>query len=373
MAPVDDAVNIVWNRLSEPRMAPYLRKTGGDRRDALAVYEWSARTAAAAFEDVGHLEVLLRNALDECLREHVRESECGIPWFLLPTPGGEHVAEAVQVVRERLRKQKQESRDQIVAGLTFGFWSGLLGTRYEELWRECLYRAFPNASGRRKEVSVELDGVRKFRNRLAHHDSMLSVDVPFEARRIFTLARYIDHDVADWLEQRSRVLKVYGERPVDIEDTVVVAARNAWPLYEYCRAYVCQAGRTFRQVERVAFYTDREIKPDVPKVVHRRDHVEWTPENAAHLRASPDRNDRKIAEVIEKSRAEGWTEGRYQVFLLSHGRDPDHRRLAACLPHDGAGRGAGYTQRQRYTSLHSLETATTTRDLLGSPPEGVSD
>jgi hypothetical protein len=262
---VDDNVQAVWSMLSEPRMAPYLRITGNDQLEALGLYEWSTRTSAAAFEDIGHLEVLFRNALDRQLREYFREEKCGIPWFLLPTPGGEHVAEAVATVRERLRPLGKESRHQIVAGLSFGFWSGLLGSRYEELWRDCIHRAFPHSSGRRKQVSAAMERARKFRNRLAHHDSMINVDVPFEIRHIIELASFIDKDAANWLERRSTTMTVYGERPTAIEDTVVVAARNAWALYENVYAYVWQPARAFRTVERIAFYADREIKRDVPK------------------------------------------------------------------------------------------------------------
>lgn len=362
MPPVEVDSSVVWNMLSEPRMAPYLRSADGDKAKALALYEWSARTSSAAFEVVGHFEVLLRNAIDRCLRDYFREEQCGIPWFLLPTPGGEHVAEAVNVVRERLRPLHKESRHQIVAGLSFGFWSGLLGTKYEDLWRECLRRAFPHSSGKRKQVAVAIERVRKFRNRLAHHDSTINVDVPFEIRQVIELASFIDQDAAEWLQRCSNVMDVYAQRPVKVEDTVVVAAKHAWPLYEECRAYVCQAGRAFRPVERIAFYADREIKQDVPAVMHRRDNVEWTAEEAGRLQASDNRYDRKIANVINASSAT-WSDGRYQVFLLTSPGDPNHRRLAAGLPHEGPGRGSAFVQGQRYVSLHSLETATTTGGL----------
>jgi hypothetical protein len=364
MPPVEVDVSVVWNMLSEPRMAPYLKSAAGDMGNALALYEWSTRTSSASFEVVGHLEVLLRNALDRCLREHYREDQCGIPWFLLPTPGEEHVAEAVTAVRARLRPLRKESRHQIIAGLSFGFWSGILGARYEELWRECLHRAFPNSSGRRKQVAVALERVRKFRNRLAHHDSIINVDVPFEIRQVIELASYIDRDAAKWLQQCSNVMEVYAQRPIKVEDTVVVPARYAWTLYEEIRAYVCQAGRAFRPIDRIAFYADREIKQDVPVVLHRRDNVEWTAEEADRLRVSENRYDRKIANVIDVStKTEMWKAGRYQVFLLTSPGDPAHRRLAAALSHDGTGKGSAFVQRQRYVSLHSLETAATTADL----------
>jgi hypothetical protein len=365
----------VWNALSEPRMAPYLTITSSQHH-ALQLYAWNAKTASSAFEMVGHLEVLLRNAIDECLREHFREAERGIPWFFLPLAGGEHVSKALSDVRSRLQEQERssarhgirqstrDSRHQIVAGMSFGFWSGMLGPKYEELWRACIHRAFPHSSGKRSDVSAALERVRKFRNRLAHHDSMLNVDVPFEVRHILQVARYIDAEAAAWIEECTAVMSTYAKRPgVTPEDTVVVAAREAWPLYEGgCHAYVCQPGRAFRDVSRLAFYDDREVKQHVPKIRHRRDNVEWTEEEAQRL-DSGDRLDRKVAAVIRHSLALGWA-GRSQVFLLTGPGDPDHRELGSPLGHQGR---SAFTRRQRYVSLHRLETAKTTADLLVRP------
>jgi len=192
---------------------------------------------------------------------------------------------------------------------------------------------------------------------------MVNVDVPFEIRQVVELAGFIDPAAARWLEQCSRAMDVYRERPVTIEDTVVVPAPDAWPLYEGHRAYVCQAARAFRPVERMAFYADRQIMSDVPRIQHRRDDVAWTDEEAARLERSSDRFDRRIARLIPAARQAGWTGGRYQVFLLSAPGDPRHRSLRQPIPHLATGRGSAFVQRQRYVSLHALETADTTADL----------
>lgn len=339
---VEIDASAVCGMLSVPRMTPYLDGVAGDERAALALYEWSARMSSAAFVVVGHLEVLLRNALDRCLRDYHREEYCGIPWFLMPSAGGIQVSEAVDVVRERLRPQGKETRDQVIAGLSFGFWSGLLGPKYEELWRNCLHRVFPHGSGRRSQISSALERVRTFRNRLAHHDSMIKVDIPFELRHVVQLAGYISKDASQWLmRSQDEAMAVYAQRPHVLVDTVVVPAKDAWPLYENCRAYVCQAGRAFRVFDRVAFYTDREIKPDVPGVLHRRDNVEWTHEEAERLARSDGRYDRKIAKVIAMTRSASWSSGRYQVFLLTQPGDSRHRRLPAAIVHKGHRHGLG--------------------------------
>jgi hypothetical protein len=297
--------------LPAPRLAPYVKAASGDPSVALSLYEWSSRMASAAFEDVGHLEVLFRETLDRALQAHYRESDVGIPWFLLPTPGGEQVVAAIDIVRARLRAQGRETRDQIVAGLSFGFWSGIVGPKYDDL------------------------------------------------------AGFIHPDAKSWLETFSRAMDVYAQRPAPAQDTVVVPARDAWPFYEEHKAYVCQPGRSFRPVERIAFYADQEIKPDVPRISHRRDDVEWTEAAASRLEGSDNRDDRKIATIIQKTLADGWTEGSRQVFLLSRRGDASHRALVSALPHETGGRGSAFVQRQRYVSLHALEIAQSTRDLVG--------
>ncbi|WP_280181221.1 hypothetical protein [Nocardia farcinica] len=102
---VDHSAGPVWDLLSEPRMAPYVADADGDRAAALALYCWSSRTVAASFEVLGHLEVLVRNALDAVLREHFSEAERGIPWFMLPI--NENVSAAVETTRGRLREQNR--------------------------------------------------------------------------------------------------------------------------------------------------------------------------------------------------------------------------------------------------------------------------
>lgn len=318
---------------------------------------------SAAYELIAHVEVFLRNAIDRALAQRYRDAECGIPWLLREPPLDADAMRRVTEVRDRLRAQQRESRHQIIAGLSFGFWSGMLGAKYEEEWRQSLRHAFPGGDGTRKRASVLVEAVRKFRNRLAHHDSVLGLDIPFEVQRVHALAALLGSEPAAWLRAADRTPDVYRERPVTTIDTAVVAARHAWPLYEQERAYVCQAGRWFRPVARLAFYTDREIKADVPLIRHRRDNVVWTEDHAVELSAGS-REDRKIAAVIRASRREEWTEGVYQVFLLTRPGDADHRVLPSALPHRTSGRGSAFTQRQRYVSLHALETATTTADLV---------
>lgn len=48
--------------LGSPRFQRYVDLAGGDRGDALALYEWNASLSAALLKDFSHFEVALRNA-----------------------------------------------------------------------------------------------------------------------------------------------------------------------------------------------------------------------------------------------------------------------------------------------------------------------
>src|SRR5664280_2439179 len=57
------------SRFSEARLAPYEDAAKLDAGLALALYDWNMQVSGAFYEDLGAFEVLLRNALDERLRE----------------------------------------------------------------------------------------------------------------------------------------------------------------------------------------------------------------------------------------------------------------------------------------------------------------
>jgi hypothetical protein len=159
---------------------------------------------------------------------------------------------------------------------------------------------------------------------------------------------------------------IHKRRPVTPIDTLIVPARDAWTLYQTNKAYVCPAGRNFRPCKYMAFYADKEIKPDVARILHRRDNVTWTVTEASRLAALTGdeyKNDRKIAAVIACCLGNGWAPGRYQVFLLSSPGSPEHVKLGSPVPHLPTGRGKAFVQRHRYVSHHTLRSAKDTSEV----------
>jgi hypothetical protein len=151
------------------------------------------------------------------------------------------------------------------------------------------------------------------------------------------------------------------------DDTVVVAARAAWPEYQRLAAYVCQPSRSFKAGLRYfGFYAEGVIQPLIPLILERQVAVPFTHAEAAARRASGGMLIASLIETLlaEESRTEGQA---YDVLLLTPGDDPRTTRLQAPITNDtvtSSGKPWGWTLSQRYTSLDKLTSGATRTSQL---------
>lgn len=350
------------NLVSTPRMQPYLDEARGDQKAARALYLWAEELAAAAFELLAHFEVGFRNAIDRELAT-IFETPGKVPWLLSRSSLlGDEIREVVEDTRDSLPSEHRDLRGQIIANLHFGFWTRMLGTKHDELWREGLSKAFPRAVSR-KDLSATVEGIRNFRNRIAHHDSVLELDVTFEAERIFQAARSIAPLFEEFLRKIDRLTPLARKRPTEPQDTVLVPGFQEWELYTKTGVYLCQPGRTFRPVKWIAFYVDRTVKEELPFIKERRDNVPFTTDEIKRLKGEKTPESRKIAKAIEHLLEHGWAQnsnspkkrevgGRYQVFVLTSDEEVQphglHKRLAVEIRNYESGKGSAWVTKQRY-------------------------
>jgi len=141
------------------------------------------------------LEVTLRNRVDEALSR-----QFGADW-LDPDRGLLRPREMEKVMESRKtlkRYKKVVTRDGMIAELNFGFWVFLFSRKYDDaeraFWRRALYRLFPGE--RRRDVHDTLQGIRKIRNRLAHHER---IHHPEKARgAMMHTLRTLCAEMANW-------------------------------------------------------------------------------------------------------------------------------------------------------------------------------
>ena len=67
-------------RLTEERLESYLTATGGEVAASIRLYDWNAFAGASLLADLGRLEVLFRNAVDQSLRDYGDSRGWPEPW-----------------------------------------------------------------------------------------------------------------------------------------------------------------------------------------------------------------------------------------------------------------------------------------------------
>ena len=146
------------------------------------------------------------------------------------------------------------------------------------------------------------------------------------------------------------------------DDTVIVAARSAWPFYKETAAYVCQPNRAFRDgLTHLGFYSDGAVQPLVPRIIRHIPTMSFTMEEAERRAGD---GEATVAESIETALKNGTrVEGEaYVVFLLSDAEAADTVKLASPIVNDtktASGKTWAWTLGQRYTSLERLTSGVT--------------
>jgi hypothetical protein len=185
----------------------YLALTNGDLAQAITLYEKNMRLAEAFYSPLQCLEVTMRNKL------YVQLSNVyGAQWFRYGmAPLDIDSRQSVTEAQDALAGTNYAPGD-VVAKLRFAFWVGLIGKRYDgTLWRKALYRAFLAGGGRpRKEVHGRFNAIRRFRNRVAHHEPIFNRPVAQFHAEIIEATRWMCPHTAAWSLHHSRFATVFA-------------------------------------------------------------------------------------------------------------------------------------------------------------------
>lgn len=216
--------------LSAPRLERYLAATAGDRARALELYDWNARISAAVLRDLAHFEVALRNAYDIALTAAT-------------PPGQTHWTFAAEAVFPPVYRTKRASgqpsqrtdinrkpRDildaavqaaggrstpsgKVIANLTFGFWRYLSSKAHEKsLWVPYLHTAF-GAKTNRSDVDARVGRLHELRNRVAHHEPLLSTNLPAALQDALWITERIDPAIAQYILSSTDIPSLNASRP----------------------------------------------------------------------------------------------------------------------------------------------------------------
>jgi hypothetical protein len=212
----------VRTAIGADRLSAYDTAVGEDHARAVDLYGWNTAVSAALFEDLGVLEVVLRNAYRRQLQAWNAAQGNASPWYHHPvlTPGG--MEDVGRARRRVIQGGKPETEGRVVAELMFGFWRLLNSKTYEAtLWTPCLRHAYPaQQPNDRSAVYERLDRLNTLRNRVAHHepvhDSTIAktgLNIAGMHQALLDLLAWIDSDVHYWVATSSRVPALLQTRP----------------------------------------------------------------------------------------------------------------------------------------------------------------
>jgi hypothetical protein len=200
------AINASLERaLSVPRLGRYFADSNGDLDAALSLYERNARISEAFYSPLQSLEVCLRNHLSAELT-----AAFGATWYRNSGPplSQDAIAKIDKAILDLTRAGRAPTPGAVIAELNFGFWVMIVSRKYDaNLWRSNFSGVFREDGKRmaRQRVHTRMDEIRRFRNRVFHHEPIYHQDPAKLHDDIIEAIRWICTDSADWALHHSRV------------------------------------------------------------------------------------------------------------------------------------------------------------------------
>ena len=158
---------------SPARLSRYRAACGGDTRKAMTLYRYNVKLCQKYYAVLNIFEIILRNAIDRHFRAYYNDPN----WIehQLQTGGmlaySPKKAEAQKHIHDLMKKGKL-TPDKVVAAQSFGFWTYLFNKIPFNAGGKKILEIFPNKQlglGQ-KAVYNELQDIKQFRNRIAHHE-----------------------------------------------------------------------------------------------------------------------------------------------------------------------------------------------------------
>lgn len=207
--------------VSADRLGTYLVASNFDEVWALALYLWNAQLGEAFHVPIQAAEVALRNRINAALVVQFGDEWWRAdPFLKLAKP---HQKNDIDTAIGRIANRKSDlCTAQVVASLSFGFWSGMLAPAYNvEIWSKHLGIAFPHLPDgvKRGDLFERARKVNALRNRISHHEPIFRQNLSQEYADILEFLGWICPRKLGWVRPVCRVPAVLRAKPKKARDT----------------------------------------------------------------------------------------------------------------------------------------------------------
>ena len=198
------------------RFQRYLDWKQGNQKQALDLYSLNTCISESLYTPLQILEIVLRNRCHSILSGYFGDNWFDNRSFLL----SDKQKKRLQEVKDNINGEgKDITAGDIIAGLTFGFWTELLSPKYENLWQQVLHKIAKRDNGKgltRKDFTRSLSPIRVLRNRIAHHEPIVHWDLQKHYRNIEQIIHWLSPSAAKWNEQYSRFTEIYPAQGIQL-------------------------------------------------------------------------------------------------------------------------------------------------------------
>ena len=240
--------------LSTRRFGTYLTYMDNDRDNAIRLYCWNAEVSAAFYILLHYCELAIRNGAVEAIEGAYSKDWylCQAFLFTLRNPAQRYNpnadlrncilrllkndlnadtkrylnvgfnADAIRCLTVELNSspKKLAKANKLVPELKFVFWQNLFVKGYQaKIWDKQFAVAFPGYD-RSKELEraryslyKDINQVRVFRNRIAHHEPIFDRRLSQDRDRIMRIIKWRQPQAARWLERVETVTKLIKNEP----------------------------------------------------------------------------------------------------------------------------------------------------------------
>ena len=158
---------------SPARLSRYKAACGGDTRKAMTLYRYNVKLCQKYYAVLNIFEIIFRNAIDRHFRAYYNDPK----WIehQLQTGGmlahSPKKAEVLKHIRD-LTKRGKLTPDKVVSAQSLGFWTYMFNKIPFNTGGKKILDIFPNKQVGlgQKAVYNELQDIKQFRNRIAHHE-----------------------------------------------------------------------------------------------------------------------------------------------------------------------------------------------------------
>lgn len=203
----------IFEALSLARLAPYHTAAAGDDAGALWHYQSNILLCEALYPSHQLLEVTLRNRFEILLMKRYGSYWFVDPGFLKILSGQAEERQIKDAITSLTKRGRGLSSGAVIAELSFGFWTGLLGNRYQgRFWGPGWLILFPHQNlldsrkgltpAFEKTVNAKLREIRLLRNRVFHHEPVWAdAGLCAKYQDIRLLIEWICPQVLEWMDQ----------------------------------------------------------------------------------------------------------------------------------------------------------------------------